>query len=63
MKDVVARVADDQQKLEVKVYTEHGWFFGFWRNQGAEDWKPLKKPYKTTLGAIRGGYYEAKGLK
>ncbi len=63
MEQPIARVADDQNKFEVKVYTEHWWFFGFYRAQGAEDWNPLRKPYKTTLGAIRGAYYEGLGTK
>ena len=57
----VATLIDSGNKLEIEVYLTNGWCFCRYRHKGTIAWNGGTKPYKHTLGAIRGAYYLATG--
>ncbi len=57
----IATLDDERGNLHVEVYLSNGWHFARYRYTNADAWKAVPKPYKHTLGAIRGAYYYGTG--
>lgn len=58
----VATLDDRQVGIKVEVWKVNTWYFSRYKAGTMKVWRDTPKPYRNTLGAIRGAYYSGTGL-
>ena len=59
----VVTLDDRAARIKIEVWQVNDWYFSRYRidGKGPQPWRNTPKPYRHTLGAIRGAYYSGTG--